>query len=54
LSTNIAAGGIIDEMELSPSMIPAAAVLVDSTRSCKYSYMLLMMGEGIPETYTAD
>jgi hypothetical protein len=38
---------IMDEMERSSisSMMPA--ILVDNTRSCKYSYVLLMMGEGI-------
>jgi hypothetical protein len=38
--------GIMDEMELRSisSMIPA--ILVDNTRSCKYSYIILMMGEG--------
>jgi hypothetical protein len=40
--------GIMDEMERRSisSMIPA--ILVDNNRSCKYSYVFLMMGEGIP------
>jgi hypothetical protein len=28
-------------------MIPASNNLIDNTLSCKYSYVLLMMGEGI-------
>ena len=31
------------------SMIPAAAITVDNTRSCKYSHVLLMMGEDITQ-----
>jgi hypothetical protein len=42
--------GIMDEMELMFHLIhdnQPAAILFDNNRSCKYSYVLLMMGVGI-------
>jgi len=38
--------GIMDEMELQFHLVHAAT-LMDYTRSCKYSQMLLMKGENI-------
>jgi len=37
---------IVDEMELTSISSMIAAVLIDSTWSCAYSYVLLMMGGG--------
>jgi hypothetical protein len=37
--------GTMDEMELTKYQL--AAILFDNSRSCNYSYVLLMMGEGI-------